>query len=677
MKTPVTTVAGVFLEFCIIACSRTASLDGKTGVLGPVPFSGVSNISSLLLDEASGILYLGARDTILALNASTLTSTHTQITWNVPEEQRKICETKGKSEADCRNYILVLEFVSEGQIYACGTYAFDPQCTFIRTADFSLEMEDDGSVRVETGKGKCPFDPKYTHTTVTADGTLYSATTSNFMGTTPIISRATGRERVRTEESLSWLSAPEFVSSAVVQLSQDSSAGDDDEIFFFFTEVAEEYNFYSKIKVPRVARVCKGDVGGMKTLQKRWTSFLKAGLVCEDRERGERYNILRAVHTLEHQPGKPHSTHFYSIHSSTWDSVSAVCVYSLADILEVLKGPFKQKKSCESSSNPETLLRPRPGQCISAALKAEGFESSLSLPDDVLFFLRDHPLMENSVVAVPLMVRRGITYTKIAATLMSVSNDNPAAILHLGTDTGELHRVSVGGQSATLLQEIPLFHTPVNNILLHQDQVIVSSGVSVACLPAGGCGLYPSCELCALTKRHGCVWREGVCTPITSRGPEAEGPEEPQWVCESAEARCSPDVQVLQVRAGLQILLPCVQVSPRPCFWTHPPGRSTRLQHWDLVVMVTTETVGSYSCYCQEDRAGQEGRAQCLRAAYQLVLEDPSTGSSVGAPQPRRFVGLYLACLFLGLLFVALPFARLRAQSPAPRHLTQKEGRAS
>ncbi|XP_061103178.1 semaphorin-4F-like [Conger conger] len=509
MKTPVRTLTVLFMGHWLVACSPA----GTTDVLGPEYFS-VSNISSLLLDEASGVLYLGARDSILAVNASTLSTTHPAILWSVPEEKRKICEMKGKSEADCHNYILVLQFVSEGQIYACGTYAFDPQCTFINRADFSLEVQADGSMKMETGKGKCPFDPKYSHTTVTADGILYSGTSSDFMGTTAHIARATGSEgqRVRTLESSAWLRAPTFVSSAVVRWSQGSSGNDDDdddEIFFFFMEEAEEYNFYSKVNVPRVARVCKGDVGGRKTLQKRWTSFMKTGLVCE--ARGEHYTILRAVFTLQHQQGEPESTHFYCVLSSQWGDVSAVCVYSVADVVEAMKGPFKQKKSCESSPNPEAALKPRPGQCIGRDLKAEGFESSLSLPDSVLSFLRDHPMMENSVSAAPLLVRRGITYNTI-----TVSNHNPAAILHLGTDTGELHSVSVGGQDATLLQEIPLFNTPVNNILLHQEGVMVSSGQSLARVAAGGCSLYPNCELCVLTKSQGCVWRGETCTPSSS-----------------------------------------------------------------------------------------------------------------------------------------------------------------
>lgn len=75
-------------------------------------------------------------------------------------------------------------------------------------------------------------------------------------------------------------------------------------------------------------------------------------------------------------------------------------------------------------------------QCLNSALKAEGYDSSLKLPDKVLTFMRDHPLMENSVVSAPLLVRSGVTYTKLAVTLTSISNGNRklnATVLHLGT----------------------------------------------------------------------------------------------------------------------------------------------------------------------------------------------------------------------------------------------------
>lgn len=51
---------------------------------------------------------------------------------------------------------------------------------------------------------------------------------------------------------------PEFVSSAFIQEDQKNNpTGEDDKIYFFFTEVAKEYDLYTKVKVPRVARVCK------------------------------------------------------------------------------------------------------------------------------------------------------------------------------------------------------------------------------------------------------------------------------------------------------------------------------------------------------------------------------------------------------------------------------------
>lgn len=62
----------------------------------------------------------------------------------------------------------------------------------------------------------------------------------------------------------------------------------------------------------------QSDVGGMKTLQKRWTTFLKAELVCEDKPSGQRFNVLADVFTTEHTPGDPKSTHFYGLFTSQW-----------------------------------------------------------------------------------------------------------------------------------------------------------------------------------------------------------------------------------------------------------------------------------------------------------------------------------------------------------------------
>ncbi|XP_045063898.1 semaphorin-4F-like [Coregonus clupeaformis] len=630
-------------------------------MLGPQQFRGVANFSTFLLDRSSGVLFLGARDAILAVDTNNLAQPPRTIVWDVPEEKRRSCVAKGKTEGDCNNYIRLLEFLGDGWIYACGTYAFDPQCAFVNVSSFSLERGEDGGVRMETGKGKCPFEPSQHYTAVMAGGILYTAATSNFLGTLFDISRATGQEqeRIRTERSINWLSDPEFVSSVFIEQDEDNNpTGDDNKIYFFFTEVAKEYDLYTKVKVPRVARVCKSDVGGMKTLQRRWTTFLKAQLVCEDRASGQRYNILTDVYTTQHTSGDPSSTHFYGLFTSQWEyeELSAVCVYSLADISKVMDGPFKElKKTCENWINPEPVPTPRPGQCLNSALRAEGFESSLKLPDKVLTFMRDHPLMENSVIAVPILVRRGVTYTKVAVTrTTTLSQSNAATVLHLGTDRGELHRVVVVGHNTTLLQEIPLFseQEPVNNILLHKGQALVGTPLSLARVGAEGCSLYTNCEVCARARPLGCVWRakEGTCGPSMTEPIQGEEVEDALKLCDSGEGRCSPALRELRVSVGLHVLLPCVQVSPRPCTWEHPPHRHTRQHHSDLEVTVTVESLGTYTCLCQEGGpGGKEESPACRRASYHLTLEDPSAGGAVATAGGRHLLVIYILCFSLGV----------------------------
>lgn len=53
------------------------------------------------------------------------------------------------------------------------------------------------------------------------------------------------------------ISEPNFVYMDFVGESFDSSDGDDDKVYLFFSENAMEYDFYSKVAVSRVARVCK------------------------------------------------------------------------------------------------------------------------------------------------------------------------------------------------------------------------------------------------------------------------------------------------------------------------------------------------------------------------------------------------------------------------------------
>ncbi|NXU93274.1 SEM4C protein, partial [Xiphorhynchus elegans] len=183
-------------------------------------------------------------------------------------------------QTDCFNYVRFLQSYNSSHLYACGTYAFQPKCTYIELSGFTLDQ-----MAFEDGKGKCPYDPTKGHTGLIVDGELYSATFNNFLGTEPVILRNLGPHySMKTEYLTSWLNGrdqggtqggdsrdthcwaqcdpsvspePHFVASAFVQESSGSSTGDDDKVYFFFSERAVEYDCYAEQVVARVARVCK------------------------------------------------------------------------------------------------------------------------------------------------------------------------------------------------------------------------------------------------------------------------------------------------------------------------------------------------------------------------------------------------------------------------------------
>lgn len=62
----------------------------------------------------------------------------------------------------------------------------------------------------------------------------------------------------------------------------------------------------------------QGDEGGGRILQQRWTSFLKAQLLCSRPEDGFPFNVLQDVFTLSPSPQDWRDTLFYGVFTSQW-----------------------------------------------------------------------------------------------------------------------------------------------------------------------------------------------------------------------------------------------------------------------------------------------------------------------------------------------------------------------
>ncbi|XP_029554652.1 semaphorin-4G [Salmo trutta] len=495
-----------------------------SGLLGCRRFqSSVVNYSTLLLEEDRGLLYVGARGAVFSLNATDISdSTARTIEWEASTEQKQQCLSKGKdNKTECYNHIRFLQRFNSTHLYMCGTYAFRPLCAYIDEGRFKVSSE------FEEGREKCPYGPATGYTGLIVDQQMYTASQYEFRGS-PDVRRNFPSPTVRTEEAPTrWLDEADFVGSALVRESEGSTTGDDDKIYYFFTEKSQEQTpYYSHIRVARVGRVCKGDRGGLLTLQKRWTSFLKARLVCSLPEYDFHFNVLRSVYTLSGDT--PHGTLFYGIFGLEWKNVkaSAVCQFSLSELQRAFDGPYieNQDSGAKWSEFTGKVPDPRPGSCITDQLRSRGINSSTSLPDDVLNFVRRHPLMSQQVMSTeqrPLLFRRTTDYTQLAAHRVEGLDGQNYHVLFMGTDDGWLHRaVEVKGH-LHIIEELQLFDQPqpVDSLVISHTQmsVYVGSPSGVVQLPLSTCSRYTSCYDCVFSRDPYCGWDGQDCVDITAQ----------------------------------------------------------------------------------------------------------------------------------------------------------------
>ncbi|XP_066501787.1 semaphorin-4D isoform X2 [Hoplias malabaricus] len=638
---------GLLLEVSTHGPSSVPRSSWKHEDLNLVEFSesGVFNYSTLLLSEEREALYVGAREAIFELNIHNVSIKNNQVLWKVPEPHINKCTLKGKSkETDCLNYIRVLQMLNKETLYVCGTHAFQPFCDYLNLTDFKLMNKQ------EDGRGKCSFDPAQSFTTVMVDGELYSGTAYNFLGSEPIISRySLSQSLLRTEYSTSWLNEPSFVFADVIREGRNSADGDDDKIYYFFTEVSVEYEFFGKLLIPRIARVCKGDLGGQRTLQKKWTSFLKAKLVCSMPELNFVFNVIHDVFILKSPDWR--ETVIYGVFTSQWGNVglSAVCVYNMTSVDEVFSnGKYMQKATVEQSHTKWVRYNgmtpsPRPGACINNQNRLQNINSSLLLPDKTLQFVKDHPLLADPVLPIsngPRLIAKNVNYTQIAVERVTALDGNVYHVIFTATDKGVLHKSVVYESGVHTVEEVQLLkkQEPVKTLLLSKQGagfLYAGSDSGVVQSPTAFCDKYLSCEDCVLSRDPYCAWNthSTSCVNVFQKSENTQKRKLIQNlrgdadVCPSARPRMMENYQHVVVKPGSSAELPCrVRSHLAQILWKVNGSVLTEASHFLLIrdtslliYSVAPEDQGRYECWSVEPASGKNFSR--LVAVYELKLE--------------------------------------------------------
>ncbi|XP_068781084.1 semaphorin-6A isoform X3 [Struthio camelus] len=478
-------------------------------------------------------LYVAARDHIYTVDMDT---SHTEeiyfskkLTWKSRQADVDTCRMKGKHKDECHNFIKVLLKRNEDTLFICGTNAFNPSCRNYKMD--TLEFLGDEF----SGMARCPYDAKHANVALFAEGKLYSATVTDFLAIDAVIYRSLGDSpTLRTvKHDSKWLKEPYFV--------QAVDYGN--YIYFFFREIAVEYNSMGKVVFPRVAQVCKNDMGGsQRVLEKQWTSFLKARLNCSVPGDSHFYfNILQAVTDVIHFNGRDV---VLATFSTPYNSIpgSAVCAYDMLDIANVFTGRFKEQKSPDSTWTPvpdERVPKPRPG-CCAGSTSLEKYMTSNEFPDDTLNFIKTHPLMDEAVPSIvnrPWFLRTMVRYrlTKIAVDSAAGPYQN-YTVVFLGSEKGIILKfLARTGNSGFLndslfLEEMNVYNPDKCSYDGVEDKRIMgmqldkqSSALYVAfstCVvkvPLGRCERHGKCKKACIASRDpycGWVKESGACTQL-------------------------------------------------------------------------------------------------------------------------------------------------------------------
>ncbi|XP_075161037.1 semaphorin 5c [Haematobia irritans] len=463
-----------------------------------------ASYSELLVDVARNQIIVGARDTLYRMSFDLEVLERSD--WEATPTQISMCQAKGQSEQVCRNYVRVLQTFGENQLYACGTNAFNPNCTW-------RQMENLTVTGYDSGVGKCPFNPNSNITSLMTDnGKMFVGTATDFSGgdgailKSEVIQNAPNYNKViRTKQyNNNWLNNPQFVGSF--------EAGNF--VYFLFREPAMEYINCGKIIYSRIARVCKNDPGGDQILRDNWTSFLKARLNCSLPGEYPFYfdEIQHMVYSYEEDV-------LYATFTTPENSIhgSAVCAYNLSDINAAFDGPFKHQENIESAWREVHSQHKSQFKC---------HMPSSSTRSKHLLESSKYQLMDRAVQPLtqrPLYHAQLERFSHIALDIVHTKSEK-INVLFIYSDLNVIKKLSLkhGSQDVdtqTCLVEMWQMddEETVANMKYLQvtDSLYVGSENSLTRIPAEHCSRHVSRDSCLNAMDPYCGWNELVdhCTP--------------------------------------------------------------------------------------------------------------------------------------------------------------------
>ncbi|CAH0596374.1 unnamed protein product [Chrysodeixis includens] len=463
------------------------------------------SFSQLLFDVARDQVLVGARDALYRLSLRGL-GVLERADWLAPSEKTKLCQVKGQTEEDCRNYVKVL--LSHGhKLFACGTHAFSPVCSWREIESINTVTE------WVTGVANCPYNP---HSNVTAilasNGEYYAGTPTDFASSDTAICRSRGAAirdagTLRTTQyDLNWLNEPQFV----------GSFEDDNFVYFVFREVAVEFMNCGKIIYSRIARVCKNDPGGYLVMKDSWSTFLKARLKCS--VPGDVPFYYDEVQSVEYLPQEKLLVATFTTPANSIAG-SAVCIYSMSDITAAFEGPYKVQDRPTSTWEPRAPSKQARDhyKCVPDSRVHEAIE------------YHRYQLMYESVQPLsgePVYKVTSERFTHVTVDVTSAKNIERQLVLYVATQAGYVLKLSVLPMldGACLVERWNLngknstFEVLTMQFVKDTMSVYVGGATSVVRVVGARCSRFTSRSGCVLAGDPHCGWDDARDQCVSAAG---------------------------------------------------------------------------------------------------------------------------------------------------------------
>jgi len=497
------------LPWLLLATINNVVADPLVFKYYPPPDTGVNKLETesklMLIDEQYDRIYFTGVNKLYSASLDLTDVKEHDLT--PTEEELAVCRNLWRTDVDqhchCKNHIKILEFDLDGNVYACGTYAFDPKCFTFTRGDNGLTKD-----KVSPGYNRSPNFYNQNATAVFTSPYYMVATQGKDDFAIRKFLPSSKKVKLNTALDKSHVfSSPHFVSSYSFENTNYT--------YFFFYESAVENTERESI-YSRVGRVCKHDQGDDLD-NNVFATFLKSQLKCYKKGKmlNSYYDELRSTQLVNvHESGSDKSTQFIYAVFATADGLggSALCRYKVTDIINLFETSpvFKLEdgswSKVEMNDDRAKLSRPKCDGPVTAQYNNKEFLSA-----------KDEPLLYDDIVPYDgqaLYIDKTKSLTSIAVDdvhLLSDASDIGTHVVFMGTQNGEIVKValnSTGKSSAYFIEALKPFKgdEPIYSLKNSKGMVYAGSTPGVANFEVQRCDNQLVCSSCVQLKDPYCAW---------------------------------------------------------------------------------------------------------------------------------------------------------------------------